>query len=183
MSPFTQEHKNKISKALKGKPRPYASHKRPEHSKFLKKWWANHPEEREKARQRGLRLVQSKEYLEKLSVLLSGENNPNWRNGESQKKYRGFYQKLKNKIRKRDGFKCQLCGKLEQELGYTLSIHHTDFNKENNAEDNLVAVCKHCNSIINFGREKWINFFKEKIAATNGSGLETTKLEHAPSAD
>ena len=41
--------------------------RRPEHSKCLKEWWKEHPEEIEKARQRGLRMVSDELYLQKLS--------------------------------------------------------------------------------------------------------------------
>lgn len=129
-APFSKEHKENISKALKGRPKPYLlGKKRPEHSRFLKNWWKNHPKEREKARQRGLILASDKAYLQKLSELLSGENNPNWKGGLAQKKYKDFYQKLKDKIRSRDNFTCQLCGKTEKELGYKLSVNHINFDK------------------------------------------------------
>ncbi len=139
--------------------------KRPEHSMFLKKWWKDRPEEREKARQRGNLMVQNKEYLDKLSMLLSGENNPNWRGGLHQKKYKNFYQKIKDKIRERDNFTCQLCGITEEQLNYRLSVNHIDFNKENSVEQNLNALCKSCNSSINFDREKWTKHFQAKITS------------------
>lgn len=136
--------------------------KRPEHSKYLKKWWADRPEERQKAKERMLLLTQDKNYLKKLSDLLSGEKNPNWKNGLSKKPYKHFYQKLKDKIRKRDNYTCQLCNKTEKELGYRLSVNHIDFNKENSNENNLNCLCKRCNSLINFEREKWTKYFQEK---------------------
>lgn len=169
-APMSEAHKKHISESLKGKPRPYASHKRPEHSEYLKKWWKEHPEARQKARERGLQMVQDKAYLEKLSELLSGEKNPNWKGGLSQKKYKGFYQKLKDKIRKRDNYTCQLCNLTEAGLGYKLSINHIDFDKENNDERNLNALCKRCNTLINFERAKWTKMFQEKIAYIYGNG-------------
>jgi len=161
-APFSKKHRENISKALKGRPKPYlVGKKRPAHSRFLKKWWRNHPEEREKARQRGLALASDKAYLHKLSELLSGENNPNWKGGLAQKKYKDFYQKLKNKIRSRDNFTCQLCGRTEKELGYKLSVNHINFDKTDSREENLNSLCKRCNSLINFDRTKWTEYFQK----------------------
>ena len=175
---FTAEHRRNISLAVKGVPKPsLKGKKRPQHSKFLKKWWSEHPEEREKARQRGQALANNPEYLQKLSILLSGKNNPNWKNGLSQRHYKYFYQKLKDKIRKRDNFTCLLCGKTETELGYNLSIHHIDFNKKNYDEQNLCALCKQCNSIINFRRLKWTEYLKNKIVSMYGIGKKGINTE------
>jgi hypothetical protein len=149
--------------------------KRPEHSEYLKQWWLDHPEEIEKARIRGIERVSDKAYLNKLSDAFRGENNPNWRGGQSQKPYKHFYKKLKLVIRTRDNYTCQLCGKTEHELGYTLSIHHIDFDKGNTNETNLITLCKSCNSKVNFGRG-WIQFFQNKIAFIYGFGERKIEL-------
>jgi len=173
----TKEHKELMRQKMLGRNVPWAKgKKRPEQSKRLKEWWRKHPKEREKARKRGLLLVQDKIYLQKLSELLSGKNNPNWKSGLSKKPYKGFYKKLKDEIRKRDKYTCQLCGKTEKELGYTLSVNHIDFNKENNAPKNLNALCKRCNSLINFDREKWTKYFYEKLQ----SQMEVDSKKQAP---
>ena len=167
----TPEHKKLMRERLSGKPKEWLrGRKSPNHSIFLKKWWQEHPEAREKLRKRMQIQCSDKKCLEHLSALLSGENNPNWQGGLAQKKYKKFYQKLKDKIRKRDNFTCQCCGKTEKELGYVLSIHHIDFNKENSSENNLNALCKRCNSLINFDRIKWTQYFQNKLAITNGNG-------------
>ncbi len=92
-----------------------------------------------------------------------GNKNPNWRDGLSQKKYVLFTRSLKLKIRERDNFTCQKCCKTEKNLGYTLSVNHIDFNKQNYSENNLNALCKSCNSVINFSRDYWTNVFQQKI--------------------
>ena len=137
---------------------------RPAHSAFLKNWWDSHPEQKEKARERAILKAGDKKWLDKMSKMFSGENNPNWKGGLSQTGYKNFYKTLKNKIRKRDNYTCVLCELSEKELGYTLSIHHIDYNKENSVEENLCSLCKRCNSLVNFERERWLKFFKEKIA-------------------
>ena len=113
-------------------------------------------------------MVQDKIYLQKLSDLLSGENNPMWRGGIANKNYNGFYRKLKNEIRQRDNYSCQLCLKTETDLGYTLSVHHIDFDKENSELPNLIALCKVCNSRINFDRDKWRTYFENIMRSRLG---------------
>jgi len=96
-----------------------------------------------------------------------------WRGGISQRGYTGFHQKLKDRIRERDNYVCQLCGRTEEELKYRLSIHHINFDKGDNQGENLIALCKACNSRINTDREKWTKHFQEQIASISGSGQQS----------
>jgi mannose-6-phosphate isomerase-like protein (cupin superfamily) len=75
-------------------------------------------------------------------------------NGNDYKYPREFNGNLKNKIKERDGKCCQLCGS-----EYKLEIHHIDYNKSNNTDDNLITVCKKCHNITNFNRHFWIQVF------------------------
>lgn len=159
-----------ISEALKGKPKPWfqgRKHK-PETNAKIKASWTE--EKREQARQRMLRRLEDRKWLEHLSFVFSGERNPRWQGGIAQKNYNNFYSTLKNEIRQRDNYTCQLCQATENELGYKLSIHHIDYDKEYSEEDNLVALCKRCNSLVNIDREEWTRFFKGRIQ----------KVEHQP---
>lgn len=73
-----------------------------------------------------------------------GVNNPNWQGGLSYELYpQEFNDELKQAIRMRDNYTCQICGSLESEIG-TLHIHHIDKNKKNSAPTNLVSLCVHC---------------------------------------
>lgn len=97
-----------------------------------------------------------------------GKESPNWIDGGSFLPYSPiFNQALKNRIRQRDNYVCQKCGKIEkeeyEELGYRLSIHHIDYDKMNCNENNLITLCMRCNTKVNFGREVWTNFFKQKL--------------------
>lgn len=74
-----------------------------------------------------------------------------------------FNNVLKNKIRTRDNFKCQLCGVPEIECLKRLDVHHIDYNRKNCVEDNLIALCRRCNSDVNNDREFWKLFFTNKI--------------------
>ena len=83
---------------------------------------------------------------------------------EAKKGYgSGWDEKLKSKIRKRDGYKCRECGFSQNELGYKLSVHHIDYDKNNNIEENLISLCKTCHSQTNFSREDWTKYYKEAL--------------------
>ena len=89
---------------------------------------------------------------------------PNWQNGRSFESYgKGFNNIVKNRIRDRDEYKCQLCGVLEKGGSENLSIHHIDYNKQNNSGNNLIALCRACNSKVNSNRNFWKNYFLDNM--------------------
>lgn len=97
-----------------------------------------------------------------------GENSPLWKGGPGRFPYPiGFSRPLKKYIRERDGFECQRCGKTQIENKQKLCIHHIDYIKENINEDNLTSLCRSCNTIVNFDRDRWqrhfeyLRFFKD----------------------
>ena len=75
---------------------------------------------------------------------------------------RGFYvgyphsfsPALRTRIRKRDNYTCQICGRTQAETG-TLHVHHIDYDKEHNDPMNLVAVCVTCHGTTNFACDEW----------------------------
>jgi len=93
------------------------------------------------------------------------ENASNWKGGIAKLPYRyEFNEELKNKIRKRDNYKCRICEKSQEqsliEIRKKLDIHHIDYSKDNNLEDNLITLCRSCHSKTNFKREYWQQYFK-----------------------
>ena len=93
-----------------------------------------------------------------------GKNHWNWQDGKSFELYgKEFNKQLKEQIRTRDNFTCQECGFTEQQLGYTLVVHHIDYNKKNNNFNNLITLCRSCHLQTNYQREDWTNYFKNKI--------------------
>lgn len=99
-----------------------------------------------------------------------GEKNPNYVDGTGMKKYPyEFSNKLRELIRKRDQYRCQECFRHQDELytstgkKYKLNIHHIDFNKENNVQDNLISLCQNCHAQTFYNRNKWIIYYKNKI--------------------
>lgn len=98
-----------------------------------------------------------------------GEKGNNWQGGISFEPYTpDFNQQLKDRIRVRDNFICQLCGVPELECDERLSIHHIDYIKKNCREDNLLSLCRKCNGKVNANREYWTNYFQLKTGANCG---------------
>lgn len=92
---------------------------------------------------------------------LIGKNNYNWRGGISNLPYGfEFNKKLKVFIKKRDKNKCQLCGCKQAKIKNKLSVHHIDYDKQNNNKNNLLTLCHCCNSKVNFNRDYWYAYFK-----------------------
>lgn len=85
-----------------------------------------------------------------------GEKSPNWIGGSDSGKttYGYAWRKKTRKVRLRDNYTCQECGKTELELGHTLSVHHKI--PRNNFKDvrvadritNLTSVCLSCHPSI-----------------------------------
>lgn len=70
--------------------------------------------------------------------VLSGQNNPNWK---PTKQLRPSNKRsLRRHIADRDKV-CQDCGSDKK-----LQVHHKDCDPTNNADDNLVLLCKHCHA-------------------------------------
>jgi len=101
------------------------------------------------------------------SKKMTGKNNPAYIDGHSNFPYTlEFNKELKEFIRQRDNYTCQNCGMTEEEhiivLGEVLTVHHIDYDKQNCKENNLMALCKQCNSRVNFNRNYWKSYFKSK---------------------
>ena len=92
-----------------------------------------------------------------------GANSPNWKGGLTFIPYcYKFNKQLKEKIRKRDNYKCQECGKTELENGRKLTCHHIHYDKPNCNPD-LISLCNSCNAKANFNRDYWEEHFIQKV--------------------
>lgn len=93
--------------------------------------------------------------------LHSGPQHYAWRGGK-----RGypsiFNEQLKDRVRVRDNFKCQVCGIPELELKHRLPVHHIDYDKKNCDLDNLISLCKSCHSKTGVNREYWKARFQKQ---------------------
>jgi hypothetical protein len=96
-----------------------------------------------------------------------GTNNPNWKGGKSFENYSYKFRHLREQIRKRDNYTCKLCNKKQKMeikiLNKKLSIHHIDYNKENNKFSNLITLCNQCNGKVNSNRLYWKNILKNNL--------------------
>ena len=124
-------------------------------SKTIKNLWQD-----EEHRNKHLETLNSPEWHE----AHSGENNHFWQGGKSFEIYpQEWNNKLKESIRKRDNYECQVCNLPQNLLDRKLHIHHIDYNKENCNKNNLISLCNSCHMKTNLNRDKWTEFFKLKI--------------------
>ena len=102
----------------------------------------------------------------------SGENHYNWKGGVSFGHYcYKFNEVFKEKIRKRQGRKCFLCGKTGEENGQKLSVHHVYGDKMAGCNGNpleTVALCASCHSKVE-RNEKSNNELLTKLNNKNGT--------------
>jgi len=102
-----------------------------------------------------------------------GENASSWKGGLSFIIYpKEFNYYLKNKIRKRDNYQCQLCSLTQEEhkklYKVALCIHHIDYDKTNNKENNLITLCSKCHQKTNKDRIFWKNILSIFLEAKYG---------------
>jgi len=112
--------------------------------------------------------IKTRGYCHKLDL------NPNWIDGRSFEPYSSeFNEQFKEQIRKRDNYQCQCCGFTNEEHLITwdesLPIHHIDYDKKNNKENNLIATCKQCNVRANYNRPYWIIYYQKIMEKKNGN--------------
>lgn len=103
-----------------------------------------------------------------------------------------FNEELKEVIRKRDNYTCQLCG-CEYEFDTTYEvydvirgyieikkfkpkqissservvIHHINYDKQNCSMSNLITLCGRCNVLVNANRDYWMNYFSSRTKGEN----------------
>lgn len=100
----------------------------------------------------------------KIRKALLGEKHPRWRGGISNDEYSNqFNKELKELIRKRDNYTCQLCGVPECECLKKLSVHHIDYNKQNGLPSNLISLCHVCNPKVNSNQDYWTQYFTRRM--------------------
>ena len=88
-----------------------------------------------------------------------GESNGIPFDYRSNQGYDELWGYIRKHIYQRDGYVCQLCGAPEVKL----ECHHIDYNKSNNAFNNLISLCRSCHAKTNFNRMDWIELLKAKI--------------------
>ncbi|MBN1467692.1 MAG: hypothetical protein JW924_03120 [Fusobacteriaceae bacterium] len=104
--------------------------------------------------------VKHKELSKRKMSLSRGGTGIPYENNQYTHEYTSY---LKNQIRNRDNYTCQLCKITEIDYGKILDIHHIDYNKENCQEDNLITLCHKCNIKVNKNRNYWKLYFIESL--------------------
>lgn len=110
-------------------------------------------------------VLKSEKHKENIANSKKGEKNPAWRGGITQLIYgQDWVEDLKDAIRKRDGYSCQICGITQDEfaigrLHKKLAVHHIDYDKKNCNPDNLKTLCISCHGKTGYNRESWKTFF------------------------
>ena len=88
-----------------------------------------------------------------------GCNHSNWKGGISKEPYcQDWGKDLKEFVKERDGYKCMNpdCWGKDK----TLSVHHIDYNKKSCGPENLITVCRSCNTRANKDREWHEDWYK-----------------------
>lgn len=148
-----------IKKHFLGKNNPAYGKK---YSKKQREQMSNSRKGRKLAEQAKKNISESKKGNKNPMYGKSGPLSPRWRGGVSFEPYPiVFNDKLKRKIRDRDSHICQLCKTPEN--GQKLSIHHIDYDKQNNETNNLISLCRSCHSRAQNYSDFWIEKFPSII--------------------
>lgn len=95
--------------------------------------------------------------------LLKGKKHPNWKGGTSRETYAsGWTKTLRQSIRERDSYKCQLCGAPQEEFSELLIVHHIDYDKSNHSPKNLLTLCRRCHNKTNVKQDYWKDYFNKR---------------------
>ena len=122
----TAAHRQKMSDALTGKPKPWLmGRKRPDHGETMREWWT--PERREQKRQEML------------------NRNPAAR-------YHGLSAKAAAALVRRIG-RCERCG--GEGSDSRLGIHHQNRDKHDQHLENLEVLCHRCHMQEHRGEVGW----------------------------
>ncbi len=93
----------------------------------------------------------------------TSEQHWNWNGGKSFAPYcYRFNKELKQLIRNRDGYICQLCGHSWITGQENLSIHHVHYDRENCYPD-LITLCRRCNSKVAINTKYYEELFMNKL--------------------
>ena len=92
----------------------------------------------------------------------AGPLNPNWTGGLSRLPYPWNFREVSALVIARDGGACQCpdCAGTDPRM----TTHHINYDKQDCAPNNLIALCSACNSRANFGRERWQSFYELAMA-------------------
>ena len=168
---LTKEHKDKVSRGLKGK--PHSEEHKYNISKTLK---GRCPENINMLIRKG-ETYKGKYGVEKAKKIIekfSGKNSGAWKGGISFEPYGlDFTKKFKEAIRERDSYACLLCNMFDDDAKILykkgLAVHHIDYDKKNTFPQNCISLCIKCHALTsNNDREIWTKHFQELLKKLYG---------------
>ena len=117
----------------------------------------------------------------KISESNRGEKAHQWLGGISFEPYcYKFNFDLKERVRKFFNRKCYVCGMTEEENERRLDVHHLNYDKMvccNDIEPLFVPLCRRHNTMANFNRKDWEEFFTISLEYLTGGKCFYTKEE------
>ena len=116
-------------------------------------------EETKQKRAETLRKVYQEHPEIKERIVHNKEDHWNWQGGKSFEDYPSEFFEMRDYIRELHGNLCALCDKTPEENEEELSVHHIDYDKNNNKEENLVPLCRSCQLATNYNRAEWPQLF------------------------
>jgi len=98
----------------------------------------------------------------KMSIRQTGPGNSQWRGGIGRFPYCYEWQnkEYKEYIKERDDYLCQniMCASVDN-----LVVHHIDYVKINCNRENLITLCRGCNTMVNVNREWYTTIFRRLL--------------------
>ncbi len=90
-----------------------------------------------------------------------GAKNPAWLGGISRDPYGWDWSpELKEEVRRRDAYKCRVCGVSQEECDRAFNVHHINYDRTNCDPVNLVSLCNSCHIRTNANRQHWTDLFQ-----------------------
>ena len=98
---------------------------------------------------------------------IRAEKHWNWLGGCKSNGHTYIFRKKRHLIIERDNFICQNCGMTKEEhfvkFNCDFNVHHIDYNKENDNDNNLITLCKSCHGFTHKTKQNWKRHFNQKI--------------------
>lgn len=96
-----------------------------------------------------------------------GEKHPFWTGGKCNSGHSREFKRKRDSIRKRDNDKCQFCGFTQEQnlqaYNEKLSVHHIDYDKSNDKDENLITLCKKCHAKCKGNLDYWYAYSRYLI--------------------
>lgn len=94
--------------------------------------------------------IRCKSCAQKLKI---GKLAPGYIHGKAYEPYSLNWKSISESIRKKFKYRCIICN------CFSKSVHHIDYNKQNNKKENLILLCKKHHAITNGNRDYWYAYF------------------------